>query len=78
MILLFADDVVLIAHSYQGLSAIYGAFKSFCIQHRLTISVEKTKAMITKGYTGGSHVSLGGDEFEVISQFRYLGVWMDE
>ena len=45
MILLFADDAVLIGKTIEGLSRLYGAFRSFCVQHHMKISKEKTKAM---------------------------------
>lgn len=46
LLLLFADDVALLARSEAGLGRLYRAFKGFCSQNHLTISSAKTKAMV--------------------------------
>ena len=75
--LLFADDVLLLALSRATLSAIYIAFRSFCTAHRLTISKPKAKAMVARDASVGNSIDLAGDVYEVVSTFRYLGVMLD-
>ncbi len=38
VLLLFADDVALTAHSAEGLWSVFQAFSAFCAQEGLTIS----------------------------------------
>ena len=78
LILLFADDVALIAHSLDGLSHLYKAFKHFCSTNHLTINVQKTKAMVARDPTVGDSVTLDGDSFVRVEAFTYLGAVIDE
>ena len=48
-ILLFADDVVLLSWSREGLARLFEAFAAFCKANHLTISQEKTKVMVIRG-----------------------------
>lgn len=47
--LLFADDVVLLATSQRGLAESFHHFAAFCVTWSLTISRAKTKVMIFRG-----------------------------
>ena len=51
------------------------------MENALTISLYKTKFMVcgkdTSGYDPGSMCNIGGDDIEVVSSFKYLGVHFD-
>ena len=74
LILLFADDVVLLAWTLQGLETVYVAFREFCRVNRLTISAAKTVAMLPRHPDPPAQLTLAGDTYSVVPHFRYLGV----
>ena len=76
LLLLFADDVALIARSHQGLAALYAAFREFCQANAMTISVAKSKLMTTDPAAPPTY-TVAGDTFERVPLFRYLGVPVD-
>ena len=45
-ILLFADDVVLLASSLEGLQRILDRLASFCDMTQLVVNLEKTRVMV--------------------------------
>ena len=75
IILLFADDVALLALSAKGLERLYLAFRAFCKENHLDINRDKTQAMVTR--QGPPTLQLGDDSFVVVDSFRYLGVTVD-
>ena len=46
LLLLFADDVALVAQTQEGLERLFLAFREFCSTHRLGINGSKTHVMI--------------------------------
>ena len=46
-LLLYADDVAIIAPTEHGLRSLFTAFESFCSTEHLTISEKKTKVLIS-------------------------------
>lgn len=46
VMLLFADDVVLMSYTREHLMSIFTAFMDFCKQHKLKVSATKTKGLI--------------------------------
>ena len=54
-ILLFADDVAMIASDLVTLRALFDAFKTYCMLNCLNISEKKTKVLVNeKGFKGES------------------------
>jgi hypothetical protein len=45
-LLVFADDIVVLATTYSKLTQLFGAVHSFCGQEQLVISEEKTKLLV--------------------------------
>ena len=48
-ILLFDDDVVLLASSHEGLQRILDRLASFCDMRQLVVNLEKTRVMVFNG-----------------------------
>jgi hypothetical protein len=46
LLLLFADDVALVARTQEGLERLFCAFREFCTTHRLAINGSKTHVMV--------------------------------
>ena len=76
-VLAYADDIVLIANNHQQLSAIYSILNSGMIEKKLIINKNKSKCMIFKrnvrSLRNVDSVTLDGDKFEVVDQYKYLG-----
>ena len=75
-ILLFADDIVLLASSLEGLQRQLDALALFCNLRKLTVNLGKTKVMIFNGVkkTSNFRFLFKGEEVEITSTYTYLGV----
>ncbi len=77
MILLYADDAVLMANTPGGLQIALDAFAEYCRSWKLAVNIQKTKIVVfskrkTKRYN--TEFKLDGFQLEVMDQFSYLGV----
>ena len=75
--LLYADDIVLMSQSANGLQTILDNLKLFCDKWNLKVNIQKTKVMIfnksgkvLKGYT----FSFEEQSLELVSEYKYLGI----
>jgi hypothetical protein len=73
--LLYADDIVLMSQSANGLQTILDNLKLFCDKWNLKVNIQKTKVMIfnksgkvLKGYT----FSFEEQFLELVSEYKYL------
>jgi hypothetical protein len=75
-ILLFVDDVVLLASSPEGLQRQLDALALFCDLRQLTVNLGKTKVMIFNGSKKSIdlHFFFRGKEIEITNTYTYLGV----
>jgi len=73
-ILMFADDMVLMAESEEELEGMMERVKDFCDQWRLEVNTGKTKVMVVC-QDGGQVASVhyGDEELECVREFTYLG-----
>jgi hypothetical protein len=73
--LLYADDIVLLASSAKDLQRQMNALSAFCSESHMCINVQKTKVLM---FNGGRHpranVVVDGCPVECVSSFRYLGL----
>ena len=74
--LLYADDIVPMSQSANGLQTILDNLKLFCDKWNLKVNIQKTKVMIfnksgkvLKGYT----FSFEEQSLELVSEYKYLG-----
>ena len=75
--MLYADDIVLISESQEGLQCHLGALDEFCMQRGMTVNLGKTKAMIFHTSRGVRHSTIftaAGGRVEVVESYVYLGV----
>ena len=75
--LMFADDVVLMSESSQGLQHCLNRLASYCNKWNLTINTSKTKIIIFN--KGGHKISrfnflLCDTEIDVVQDYTYLGI----
>ena len=75
--MLYADDLIILSTTSEGLQTCLDKLEAYCIENRLMINTEKSKTMIfnesgkiLKNYT--FHV--GGAKMELVQNFCYLGL----
>lgn len=73
VILLFADDVVLLARTLEGLGHLFESFSTFCSSNHLRISRAKTQVMVVRD-DNTDMVSFGSWQFKCVQEFKYLGL----
>ncbi|KAH9310554.1 hypothetical protein KI387_025589, partial [Taxus chinensis] len=74
-ILLFANDIVLLASSPKELQRQLDALALFCDLRHLTINLGKTKVMVFNGLKASHlHFLFRGQEVEITNTYTYLGV----
>ena len=75
--LLYADDIVLIAESPEGLQDFINVLFDFCQQSKMEVNVGKTKIMIFERRSSLQSQNLkfyfGEFELEKVEQYKYLG-----
>ena len=80
-ILVFADDIVLIGDSENKLQAMLSHVQVWCKKWRLSVNKDKTKVVHFRNRRKketGFKFMFDGDEIEKVSQYKYLGVVLDE
>ena len=79
--LLYADDIVLMAKSGEDLQTMLNQMHDWCKRWRVLINAGKSKCMhFRKGRTQRTNFSfkLGNDVLETVERYRYLGVIFHE
>ena len=75
---MFADDIALVATSEEDLRVLVAITVRYFNDHRLKLSVKKTKLMTNP--VGEGQITFLGDntdgplKIELVSQFKYLGI----
>ena len=80
-ILLYADDIVLVAQSETNLQKMLDCLNNWCTKWRLKINVEKTKVVHFRR-TGEPRTDVnflcGNETIGIVEQYRYLGLILTE
>ena len=71
--LLWADDLVLISDSENGLQKQLNGLLSFCANNCMIINELKTKAMVFGAHSGPPNIHFNGHPIQTVSQYKYLG-----
>ena len=73
--LIWADDILLLSLSKEGLNQIIGLLSSYCEQNRLTLNKEKTKCMVFNktGRVIRTPFYFRGTLLETVKSYKYLG-----
>jgi len=76
LILLYADDVLLISESANGLQNALSAFSLYCKQWKLKVNINKTKIMVFSKRKFGidSFFLFDNTKLEVCEDISYLGI----
>ena len=75
MLLLYADDVVLLAYTQEDAQKMMTVLKDFCTHSGLMVNVQKTKVMLVKTLrTEKPLIVYKETPIEVVERFKYLGL----
>ena len=79
LLLLYADDTVIFADTYQGLQKGLENLEVYCKIWKLTVNVEKTKVMIFENRKSNKHYEFkyDGNTVKMVDSFKYLGVYFN-
>ena len=75
--LMYADDLVLISKSKEGLQAQLDALNVYCDEWELNINIDKTKIMIISNKSQNDDnicFHIGENELEIVKSYKYLGL----
>ena len=73
--LAYADDVILMALSPQGLQRLIDIVCQFCAPMGMIVSVAKTKVMVfNTAFPGPFQWTCGGEQLEIVIEYKYLGI----
>ena len=77
-LLLFADDLVLMSTSEEGLQCLLSALQIFCENWRLTVSLDKTEVVIFEPQRQDcSTFTYDGHPLTRSDSSKYLGLWFE-
>ena len=80
-ILLYADDVVLVADNAADLSSLLRSLQEFCTASGMNVNVKKTKVVIfgkSRDPTNLPVVLFDNKPLEVVNEYKYLGCFVDK
>ena len=74
--LLYADDLLILSESKQGLQNSLTKLKEYCTKWKLKLNVKKTKVLIfsSKSTKDLSQYWFGQDKIEIVDKYTYLGI----
>ena len=75
-LLLYADDIVILSETEEGLNKGLFLLESYCDKWRLTVNIKKTKIMIFRKGRIRNDIAFfyKGEKLEIVEKFTYLGV----
>ena len=74
MYLLWADDLVMLAETAEGLQRQIERLARYCLRNQLIINALKTKIVIFGKKSGPSEFHVHGNPIEIVHSYKYLGV----
>lgn len=80
-ILLYADDIALLAPDEQSMNKMLMVLHTWCEKWKLSINPDRTKLMHYRvpSRNSSKHVFKCGDiEIEYVKTYRYLVIWFDQ
>ena len=80
-ILLYADDLVLVANTEADMNSMLEAVNKFCVKWRLTVNSEKSNVMHFRRKdqpVSTVDMILGGTKLNYVTDYKYLGVVLNE
>ena len=73
--ILWADDLVLMSDSQEGLQRQLNGLFKFCSRFQMVVNQTKTKVMVFgKGSKNTNNFTFNGEQLEIVKEYKYLGV----
>ena len=75
--LIYADDLLLLSESKEGLQSCLDSLQQYCDSWKLKLNIEKTKVMIfsyDKADASLHKFTFNGSEIEIVHKYKYLGI----
>ena len=73
--MMYADDLILLSETNQGLQESMDKLSHYCTQWGLTVNINKTKFMVAKSNISlVSKLTYNNEVIEQVSSFKYLGI----
>jgi len=75
--LLYADDLLLLSETENGLQSCLNSLQNYCNKWKLKVNINKTKVIIfSKGKKDFSkfNFSINGTAIEIVEKYKYLGI----
>lgn len=74
--LLYADDLILISTSENGLRSCLSKLEKYCTTWKLNINCKKSKVVIfnKSGRKIKGSFSIGGSDLQIVNSYKYLGI----
>lgn len=72
--ILWADDIILLAESEEGLNQLLGGLKTYTDKNELKVNTDKTKCMIFNKTGRLIRRDLGTSKLENVYSYKYLGL----
>jgi hypothetical protein len=72
--LMFADDLVMMSETLEGLKQQVKSLESWCSRFKMHANISKTKVMILNTMNKHSDLTLNGEKVEVVPEYQYLGL----
>ena len=72
LLLLYADDIVIVSYDVDGMQHLLGALEAFCQSSGLTINVDKTKMMVVSTFQPHQYPMLTykGEHVQFLQNFK--------
>ena len=74
--LMYADDIILLSETQEGLQKALDVLNCFCISWKLSINKQKSKIMVfnSNGKTHSNHFKIENETIETVKSYCYLGI----
>ena len=72
----YADDIVLLSETKNGLQNALNLLSSYCNKWKLTINTQKTKTMVFNSRKIDNQFTIGTTSIEQVNSYIYLGIMM--
>lgn len=79
ILLLYADDTVLISNDPIKLQNCLNDFENYCSSWKLKINISKSKALVFGSRNDQNyHFKINNTEIEIVKSYKYLGTYFSK
>lgn len=73
---MYADDIILLSESKEGLQSALDVLQKFCMSWKLEVNSQKSKIIVfnSNGKSFLNHFKIGNKTLETVKSYCYLGI----